>query len=258
MCYKQEKYRQLEINLVKKMKDVPEFIKNFFNRYKSRTSRNCYWGYIKDLLMWLIRKDYIKKNNISEITESDINKISSDNIISYLEALEMGIDCRKNSLESINSKKKVFNSFWEYMETEGYVDKNVVRHISNDRFKSEKTDKEVKIPTQEEIDEFLTNISKGNNNEFNIIRNLAIVNLFLGSGIRSEELINLDIPDLFLHEDKPYIKVLGKGNIQNYDNVPISEKAKDYLLEYLEYRTEFVKLNKIDNNAVFLSNSKKE
>lgn len=54
MCYKEEKHKHLSIKLAEKLKDVPDFISDFFDRYKSATTKNCNWGYIRDLLQWLI------------------------------------------------------------------------------------------------------------------------------------------------------------------------------------------------------------
>ena len=83
--------------------------------------------------------------------------------------------------------------------------------------------KEVEIPTDEEVEEFLRRVNNGNKNEFNVIRNIAIVQLIKGSGIRSEELINMDVKDLHLYEEElPYMMILGKGNIQEYDKVYMS------------------------------------
>lgn len=256
MCYKEERHKKISLQLEEKLQNVPEFISDFFYRYKSAATKNCNWGYIRDLLQWLIDKRYIEANDICEITNESINQIKSNHVIRYLNDLKSGIAGRKNSLDSICTKKNVFSAFWNYMFLNKYVDDNIIRHIPSHLFKSEVTQKEVKIPTEKQLEMFLCNLHDGNNNEFNIIRNITIVKLFMGSGIRSEELINLDVKDLFLDEDKPYIMVLGKGKIEQYDKVFISDEAKNYLDDYLVSREIFVKENNIDDNALFLSNEK--
>ena len=135
-----------------------------------------------------------------------------------------------------------------------YVDDNVIRHIPGHLYKPEGAQKDVEIPTDEQVDDFIKRLTSGNNNEFNIIRNIAIVRLILGSGIRSEELINLDMKDLYLDEENPFIMVLGKGKLEQYDKVYISQMAKMSMKEYLEKREKFVKEKNISSNAVFLSN----
>lgn len=256
MCYKEERHKQISLQLEEKLKNVPDFISDFFDRYKSAATKNCNWGYIRDLLQWLIDKEYITKNEISQIMKEDMNQITSNQIIKYLNDLKSGITGRKNSLDSICTKKNVFSAFWNYMFLNKYVDDNIIRHIPWHLYKSEVTQKEVKVPTEEQLEDFICNLNDGNNNEFNIIRNIVIVKLFLGSGIRSEELINLDVKDLYLEEEKPYIMVLGKGKIEQYDKVFISEEAKSYLQEYLLSREIFVKENSISSDALFLSNEK--
>lgn len=257
MCYKEERHRHLSIALSEKLKDVPDFITDFFDRYKSAATKNCNWGYIRDLLQWLIDKNYINKESIFKITIEDMDKITSNHVVKYLNDLKDGITGRKNSLDSICTKKNVFSAFWNYMFLNKYVSDNIIRHIPSHLYKSEVTQKEVKVPTDEQVEKFLCSLNDGNNNEFNIIRNLAIVKLIMGSGIRSEELINLDVKDLHFDEEKPYIMILGKGKIEQYDKVYVSKSVVGYVEDYLKQRDLFVRENNIEDNALFLSNDKR-
>ena len=259
MCYKENRHRQLNIKLSEKLENVPDFIADFFDGYKSAATKNCNWGYIRDLLEWLIKKGYIKKSDISKITTDDINRVTSSHIVKYLNELQAGTYKRKNSLESIRTKKHVFGAFWNYMFLDNYVDDNIIQHISSKLFKSEITQKEVYVPTDEQIDNFLAKLGEGKNNssDFTIIRNLTIVRLIMGSGIRSEELINLDIKDIYLDECPSYIMVLGKGKIETYDQVYIFNDAKLALVEYLKCREKFIEKNDIKDDALFLSNDRK-
>lgn len=258
MCYKEERHKQLSIQLEEKLQNVPAFISDFFDRYKSATTKNCNWGYIRDLLQWLIDKDYIDVGDISEITKRKMNQVTSNHIIKYLNELKSGFTGRRNSLDSICTKKKVFSAFWNYMFLNKYVDDNIIRYIPGHLYKSELTNKEVEVPTNEQVESFISRLTDGNGNEFNIIRNIAIVKLIMGSGIRSEELINLDIDDLYLDGDKPYIMILGKGKIEQHDKVFISYDAKNSLQDYLRERQIFVEENNMTNTtALFLSNDRK-
>lgn len=257
MCYKADKHKHLSLKLSEKLSDVPLFISDFFDRYKSAATKNCNWGYIRDLLQWLIDKGYIEKENISQITTEDMDKITSNHVIKYLNELKDGITGRKNSLDSICTKKNVFSAFWNYMFMNKYVTDNIIRHIPGHLYKSEVTQKEVVVPTDGQVENFLNNLNSGNGNEFNIIRNIAIVKLIMGSGIRSEELINLDVNDLHLDEERPYIMVLGKGKIEQYDKVYVSKEAKECVEEYLIERNIFVRENNVESNGLFLSNERK-
>lgn len=268
MCYKEEKNRKLSIQVEEKLKNVPDFISSFFVRYKFSSTKNCNWGYVRDLLQWLINKKYIQKHSISDINPQDLIGIVPENIAEYFEKLQDGNTRQRNNLDSINTKLNVFSAFWNYLVKREYVKTNIIKDdMLKIRFKSEDIQQKiVKVPTQEQVENFICRLNDGNNNEFNIIRNLAIVKLILGSGIRSEELINLDVKDLFLEggkkqnghiTEKPFINVLGKGKIEKYDSVYISQDARTYLKEYLKNRRIFLKENSIDSDALFLSNEKK-
>lgn len=255
MCYKVEKQRKIEQKLAEELKNVPAFIADFFDRYKSSATKKINWIYIRDMLNWMLSNGCIKKDSISGITVKDMNDITSNNVIKYLNELKNGILGRANSLDSINTKKNVFSAFWNYLRQNKCVEENIIAHIPSNLYKSEKKFKEVEIPTDEEVEKFLISITTGNKNEFNIIRNIAIVQLIKGSGIRSEELINMDVSDLRLYEeDRPYMMVLGKGNIQEYDKVYMSEQARINMEEYLKIRSLFVNEREIKNEALFLSN----
>jgi len=144
MCYKEEKHKKLTIKLEEKLSDVPEFIANFFVRYKSATTKNCNWGCIRNLLQWLVDKGYIGKNSISNITPEDMNQITPEHIVKYFEDLQYGLSGRKNSLNSIKTKKDVFGAFWGYLVKRKYVGDNIIRDDSlKSKFKLETIQKEV-------------------------------------------------------------------------------------------------------------------
>lgn len=257
MCYKTDKHRAMAVKLSEKMENVPKFITDYYSRFKSETSKSTYWPYLENLLQWLYDKKIVS-SQISGITPEELNKVTSTDVINHLKSLQNGIGCAVNRLSTIETKKNSFSAFWSYLVKQKFVDDNVVKDIPAYLFKSEIENHTVKIPTQEQIDTFLENLEIGNRNNFDCIRNVAIVQLFLGSGIRSEELMGLDLNDLHLDEDTPYIEVLGKGKQEYKDKVLINTKAKYYLEEYLDIREEFIiKKDIIEQPALFLSNHSK-
>ena len=77
MCYKIEKQRKIEQKLAKELKDIPDFISDFFDRYKSAATKRVNWIYIRDMLNWMINNKYINKQSIAEINETDMQIITS-------------------------------------------------------------------------------------------------------------------------------------------------------------------------------------
>lgn len=80
-------------------------------------------------------------------------------------------------------------------------------------------------------------------NSVHPIRNNAIITLFLSTGMRLSELINVNISDINFAEN--YIHITGKGNKQR--NVYFSNYCKNQLLKYINIR------QNTETDALFLS-----
>ena len=115
-------------------------------------------------------------------------------------------------MSSIRTQKAIISSFWTYLEASGICENNIVYKIPKKLYRVEKSnvDTNVKIPTQEELIAFEKNV-KDISNEFTEFRNLTIIKLFCGSGIRSEELIGLDMKDVFFARRIPLYYGVGQG-----------------------------------------------
>lgn len=251
MCYKNDKHRLLEQQLVEKIKGVPEFLSDYLLTLKSSRTKINNWGLIADLFSYLVANEHINVNSIKEVNPFDVNEITSTHIIKYFDYL---IREKRNSLATVNTKKAILGGFWTYLLSVECTNKNIVYQIPKGKYKEENTEKVVAIPQDGQLGNFLFNIRNGNSNDFDCIRNTTIVKLFIGSGIRSEELIGLDMEDLYIDEVKPYILVMGKGKNEVQDKVLLSDEAVDYLEEYLEYRKAFIEEKRSNDAALFLSN----
>ena len=84
-------------------------------------------------------------------------------------------------------------------------------------------------------------------------RNIAIFRVLRGTGIRESELAGLDLSNLHLDEEMPYITILGKGVYREMQNrrVYLSGSALKALREWLEYRNTLD--NIVDTEAVFIN-----
>ena len=84
------------------------------------------------------------------------------------------------------------------------------------------------------------------------IRDLALLTLMLGTGIRVSECVGLDIKDVDFDYDR--IKIIRKGGYEAY--VYFGQEAREALLEYLEERKNIVPLEGHEE-ALFLSSQRK-
>lgn len=253
MCYKDEVQRKNAEKLQRKFKEdnAPVFIRDYFYNLNSEAGKLYYYSVIISMLNWMIDNKRIKKEAVSEITEQDINSLSKTDIIVYLETL-----IANGILPStINTKKNILSSFWSHLVDEGICDKNIIHSIPKSKFKIKKKNN-AKVPLPEDIMEMIEKI-KQKKDDFVRERNLVIVRVLKGTGLRESELAGLDLKDLHLEDSKPYITVMGKGVYYTQDAEPVlvSKDAKLAFEEWLEIRSEVE--NIIDDKAVFINKNGK-
>ena len=173
------------------------------------------------------------KENIQRLIsklEKPIKGITTEDIRNYLSNYKETNNCGSVTIDNI---RRVFSSFFAWLEDEDYIIKSPVRRIH-------------KVKAASIIKETFTdeNIEKMRD-ECKNIRNLAIIELLISTGMRVGELVNLNIEDINF-EDRSCI-VQGKGNKQR--EVYFDARTKIHLMQYLNIR-------KDDNKALFVSKNK--
>ena len=174
------------------------------------------------------------KNIILKMTmsiEKLIKNITTEDLRKYLSEYK---EENNSSLTTIDNMRRIFSSFFAWLEDENYIVKSPARRIHR-----VKTAKIMKNTFSDENIEQMRDLCK------NDIRNLVLIELLLTTGMRVGELVNLNISDINF-EERSCI-VLGKGNKQR--EVYFDAKTKIHLQEYLENRND----NEI---ALFVSKNK--
>ncbi|GIM57225.1 integrase [Capnocytophaga canimorsus] len=140
------------------------------------------------------------------------------------------------NFKTINRKLSALKTFYGYLKKSEQITENPFRKIV-----ALKTQKNVKLPfTKEEIQEVLSQFE--GEDDFEAVRNRAIIELFYGTGIRRSELIQLKLQDVdFLNQQ---LKVLGKRNKERI--LPMLPQVIDALKKYLVKRQQIVKTNDIE------------
>lgn len=174
---------------------------------------------------------------LAEYAIKSFIEMNSNDLKEYLQYYQLQRNCGKTSL---NNTRRILSSFWRWLEIEEKIIINPMKRIP-----SIKQPKKVrKAFTDEEI-EILRNTLPTIPNP---IRNAAIFELLLSSGLRLSELASLKITDLSLADCKGI--VMGKGNKERV--FYFSERAKICIETYIEDRTDgkewlFVQGNKPHN-----------
>lgn len=204
---------------------------------------------INDFIDYLKIERGFSVNSISSYKE-DITKFRKF-INNSKNPLEINADDIKGFLNNISKKLNSasqsriisgLRSFFEFLIFEKYIKDNPLNLIE-----SPKTSR--KLPDVLSLEEIDVLISKIDLSQEQGERNLSIIELLYGCGIRVSELVDLKISDLFFEEN--FIKVTGKGNKQRL--IPIGNLTKQKINNYLNNSRNKVKVINIFNDHVFLN-----
>mgnify|MGYP002550530888 FL=1 len=257
MCYKIEVQNKNAEKLNRKLDELnaPQFLRDYLNELESKSGALNYLVAIKDFLQWLIESNIINKKSISGIEVSDFSDLRPQNISSYLRYKETN----GMSPTTTETRKNIIKSFiqdiYSYREC-------LLREVYNNIEDFYKMIKYKGIPSGNNLTKKLPTEKQLNDMEQKIMwkkdipvrnRNIAIFRVLRGTGIRESELAGLDLSDLHLDEEMPYITILGKGVYREMQNrtVYLSGSALKAIREWLEYRNTLD--NIVDTEAVFIN-----
>ena len=156
-----------------------------------------------------------------------VREINTDDLRGYLAKYQKE---RGSSKVTIDNIRRIFSSFFSWLEDEDYILKSPVRRIHKVR-----TDKPIKETFSDEGLELLRDACEE-------IRDLAMVDLLASTGMRVGELVGLNREDINFHERE--CVVLGKGGSERV--VYFDARTKIHLSNYLDGR-------KDNNPALFVS-----
>lgn len=146
-----------------------------------------------------------------------VREILTDNLRGYLANYQKE---RGSSKVTIDNMRRIFSSFFGWLEDEDYILKSPVRRIH--KIKTEKTIKET---FSDEGLELLRDACKE-------IRDLAMIDLLASTGMRVGELVQLNREDINFQERE--CVVFGKGGSERV--VYFDARTKIHLLNYLDGR----------------------
>jgi site-specific recombinase XerD len=166
-------------------------------------------------------------SNLLKNINKPIREISADDLRKYLADYQ---NTRNSSKVTIDNMRRIFSSFFGWLENEDYILKSPVRRIHK-----VKTDKLIKETFTDEHLELLRDSCTD-------IRDLALVDLLSSTGMRVGELVLLNRNDLNFQERECI--VFGKGGTER--SVYFDARTKLHLSKYLESRSD-------NNPALFVS-----
>lgn len=227
------------------LKDMPVFIRNYFDFKSKNVSTKTLLGYAYDTKGFI---KWISKNkDTSDLTIEDISTVSTENVEGYIKYLQN--NSAKNNLNiTVNRKISALNSLFKYLVNTKQILYNPCELIDFLNYKP----KQKNLLTEDEINIFLKTIKCNNENvsqrqisylDITKNRNYMIALLLITTGIRINECVGLNVNSINL-TDKTIV-VRRETNIK----LILCDKTAEALSKYVEMRKEI----KTESDALFLS-----
>jgi integrase/recombinase XerD len=128
---------------------------------------------------------------------------------------------------TVARKVAAVKSFFSYLQAEGDIKTNPTEQLA-----SPKVGKSLPKPlTVQEVDELLEQPARRNTPEAK--RDRAMLELMYATGLRVTELVSLDLADVQLEGEKPYVRLVGKGNRER--QIPLLDQPVQEVREYIQF-----------------------
>lgn len=261
--YNEKVRKDCFIKLKKQEKKLPKFIGSYFKAIEHTTSPRTRLAYAYDLTLFF---DYLIANeedfygySIQELPVEVFAKINIFHIENFIEYInfyskfdEDKLVERTNHERGINRKISAIKTMLKYYYKRQLIPSNPGELVELAKIH----EKNIVRLEPNEVAIMLDNIENGSKlseqqqkfNEKTKVRDLAIVTLMLGTGIRISECLGLNILDVDFENNA--IKIIRKGG--NEDIVYYNDEVRLSLLNYMEVRYD-IQAVEGHENALFLS-----
>lgn len=253
---------QNKLNTVKMRKvaeELPAFSKQFFRGIENNTSTRTRLAYAYDMRVFF---EYMFKNNsycskmkIKDFPLSILDSITREDIEEYLEYITY---YQKENREITNDERgksrklASLRSFYNYFYQAELIEKNPAVLIPMPKLH----EKEIVRLDVDEVAILLDQAEEGNKltkgqlkyHQKTKLRDIALLTLLLGTGIRVSECVGLDIEDTDFKNNG--IKIRRKGGYETA--VYFGEEVEHSLKEYMKQRSHTIPLSGHEH-ALFLS-----
>lgn len=264
LSYHQQKDIENVKHLRELIKELPRFCGDFFRGIEPRTSSRTRIAYAYDLRVFF---DFLQKENpvigkidMKEIPLDFLNTLRVVDIEEYMEYLKYRFNDRNqevtNKERGIMRKISSLKSFYNYYYRNERLQNNPAALIQLPKLH----EKEIIRLDVDEVALLLDEVEKGESltekqkayHEKTKVRDLALLTLLLGTGIRVSECVGLDLNDIDFKNGGIRIHRKGGKEVTVY----FGSEVEDALLDYLEERNQLIPEGGSEN-ALFLSMQKK-
>ena len=245
------------------LRTLPPLCSDFILSISTTTQPLTRYAYVLDLKLFF---DYLIREHLKfaeltpdQFTESDFEKITARDIRLYMDYLSLYYkDDNERTNENLGKMRKLcsLRTFFKFLFANGFIPSNVTELVETPK-RSEKPILHMEI---DEVAKMLDYVESGekmtdHQRKYNANtrqRDLAILTMFLGTGIRVSELVGLDIEDVDFTLNSFLVSRKGGNQAILYFPDEVAEILRDYMAVRKEIKTV-----EGDENALFLSIQKR-
>ena len=265
VTYHEENVHSNTLKLRQVLDTMPRFSKDYFRAIEPNTSAKTRISYVYDIRLFfrfLIQTNpYFQNKTIKDIQLQDLEKLQAVDIEEYLEYLKLYEDddgkTHTNKEQGLHRKLAALRSFYAYYYKRELISSNPTLIVDMPKLHK----KEIIRLEYDEVAELLDYVEHGGEKlsgmkkvyfEKNKVRNLALITLLLGTGIRVSECVGLDLEDVDFKNNR--IRIIRKGGKEDF--VYFGTEVADALSQYIEQRNAIV-AKEGHEHALFLSTQKR-
>lgn len=249
LTYHEELDKKNTLKLRELQKSLPSFCSSFFRGIDQITSSRTKIAYAYDLKVffgYLIEELKIHPS-IDDFQLKDVENLTVPELEEYMEFLKYRTkqkitkDGVQETVDILNHNKSIkrkissLKSFYNYLYKTGMITQNKASLLSLPKLSQE----EIIRMDEGEIAQFLDEVENGSSlskkerefHEKNTVRDLAMMQLMLGTGIRVSECVGLNITDLDFQNNGIRIHRKGGKEVTVYFSDEVEEGLRAYLSE---------------------------
>ncbi len=246
LSYHEQEDRKIYLKLRELLKELPEYCRTYFRGIEPHTQSRTRLAYAYDLTVFF---NYVinefdpmtyKGLSPTELPLDVLDRITAQDIEEYMEYLKYRPDAA-NDAEVVNKeggiKRKIssLKSFYNYFYSAGLIQTNPASKVRLPRIH----EKEIIRLEYNEVARLLDEVDSGDKlskkqQEFHKktrVRDLALLSLLLGTGMRISECVGIDMDDIDLEETAVNIHRKGGKEETIYFSDEVAKAVSDYYEE---------------------------
>ena len=249
-----------EMRLRRLLQDLPKFCREFFRGIEPTTASRTRIAYGYDLRVFFhfLKEEYpdLAEGPVQNWPVSVLDKVSLSMLEEYLDYLKLYDDSsdniRTNDEAGRLRKASSIRSFYKYFYRKQEIQNNPASLLQNPK----RHEHNIIRLEVDEIAKFLDHVENGEKltkrqqayHKKTEKRDLAMMTLLLGTGIRGSECVGLDLQDLDFSINGMKIHRKGGNDVVLYFSDEVADALKDYLDE-----RELIQAKEGSEDALFLS-----